>query len=1264
MKNYRFISFLLVWVVGFLSAPSYPLTVYVDDLGGNDLNSGFSWDQAKKTIQAGVDAAHSIGSETRVWVKKGAYRESVIMQSSVSLYGGFAGIETRLSERNRARNQTVIDAGKIKNRSPAFHAVVMENISSALIDGFVITGGRAFGSGEHANGGGIFCKELDEKCLVANCTIVGNRAEKYGGGVYWAPDSPPGFVNCTISWNTAHWGGGVFCGGGARSSFQSSLIKNNNAIGNSSRGGGVYCIDNTLFRDTEISANRAELGGGVCCFKTASFDNCLLLQNVAGFGGALYHGESALLNHCTLTANSAYKGGGIFSQKLPVTISNSILWYNSGGAVHHAENPPDIRYSCIEGGYKGEGNISENPGFTGWNGKTDIYINIKNRGIANGTRQHPFQDIARAISCYSLQLSEDSPCRQAGEGGANIGAHHPPGEKSLTKGATFHIAPGKYDITHVCFDWLVSVRGAGPDKTTLQGSFRGLHTGCFLKDVTIKGVNLTGLVVPKGESPVIENCRIVDHTVQDFGGGVYLSEGSDPLFTNCRILTNRSERSGGGIFCSENSAGLFQNCLIEGNASGKNGGGIYIGPGSTAEFRDCSIIKSGSWHDGAGVFCDTGCKPSFLSCLFSDNSSYFGGAIYCNKGAFPQFRNCRILTNFASFGGGIYSSSSVGEFTDCLLENNTAWYGGGAYFIHNPSPVFTNTRFRFNNAKKGAGIYCHESDPHISGCRIVANSSSEQGGGIYCFKAKPAIIHCDMLSNISPEGGALALFQSDPAIKNSIVWDNDGEAIAAHDSSPDISYSCVQDGWKGKGNISDEPCFVGWGEWKDVYIDAGTTVPLSGTKEHPFLSINQALSLFSESLAQNSPCLKTGEKGKNMGADYEPGNKSGNSNVIFHLAPGEYDLADCYFFRHVSLEGEAPEKTVLKGTVRGLRTGSRMKNLTVKGGKRSGVRINPLQAPLLEHCIIKQNQARSMYFNGGGVFCDTCSKPEFSDCTISENRAIEPYSLGGGVFCSEGSEPFFRECRINQNNSKSKGGGVYCDENASPVFADCQLNANQTGDAFPGGGALFCYGSNPVFTSCTLSANITPGEGGGIACDFESSPRFSNCIITFNSSGKNGGGIHCLRQSAPYFSNCVIYKNAAQKNGGAFYNLRSSPRILNSIVWGNYPNGLSDHYSSPQVLYSTVQGGYGGVGNLDTDPLFISPGSLGAKPGSTRRGQGNYLLRYDSPLIDAGHPDPRYNDACRPPAKGTTRNDIGAFGGSLNCEEAWSSLETMGEAKP
>jgi len=103
---------------------------------------------------------------------------------------------------------------------------------------------------------------------------------------------------------------------------------------------------------------------------------------------------------------------------------------------------------------------------------------------------------------------------------------------------------------------------------------------------------------------------------------------------------------------------------------------------------------------------------------------------------------------------------------------------------------------------------------------------------------------------------------------------------------------------------------------------------------------------------------------------------------------------------------------------------------------------------------------------------------------------------------------------------------------------------------------------------------------------------------------------------------------------------------VNNIIWANSaPTGsqiyLYSGSSSFTCTYSDIQDGWGGVGNIDVDPLFVDPLNS------------DFHLQSASPCIDAGNPDPQYNDPEDPanpgfalyPAMGTIVNDMGAYGG-------------------
>ncbi|MCK4696190.1 MAG: PKD domain-containing protein, partial [Candidatus Cloacimonetes bacterium] len=72
--------------------------------------------------------------------------------------------------------------------------------------------------------------------------------------------------------------------------------------------------------------------------------------------------------------------------------------------------------------------------------------------------------------------------------------------------------------------------------------------------------------------------------------------------------------------------------------------------------------------------------------------------------------------------------------------------------------------------------------------------------------------------------------------------------------------------------------------------------------------------------------------------------------------------------------------------------------------------------------------------------------------------------------------------------------------------------------------------------------------------------------------------------------------------------------LINSILWNDSPQEIYINTGSVTATYSDIQGGWTGTGNIDSDPLFVDPAN------------GDYHLQEGSICIDAGDPDPQYND--------------------------------------
>jgi hypothetical protein len=124
-----------------------------------------------------------------------------------------------------------------------------------------------------------------------------------------------------------------------------------------------------------------------------------------------------------------------------------------------------------------------------------------------------------------------------------------------------------------------------------------------------------------------------------------------------------------------------------------------------------------------------------------------------------------------------------------------------------------------------------------------------------------------------------------------------------------------------------------------------------------------------------------------------------------------------------------------------------------------------------------------------------------------------------------------------------------------------------------------------------------------------------------------------LNQAAPTIRNNVITENA----GPGIECAQASPHVLNNIITVNQGGGIVCKFpeTAPVITYNAFWqnqpadflGCHSGAENHQQDPGFVNVP------------QGDYRLRSDSPLIDAGAPDVVYHDP------DGSRNDLGAYGG-------------------
>jgi hypothetical protein len=246
--------------------------------------------------------------------------------------------------------------------------------------------------------------------------------------------------------------------------------------------------------------------------------------------------------------------------------------------------------------------------------------------------------------------------------------------------------------------------------------------------------------------------------------------------------------------------------------------------------------------------------------------------------------------------------------------------------------------------------------------------------------------------------------------------------------------------------------------------------------------------------------------------------------------------------------------------------------------------------------------------NGGGIN-NQASSLKLTNVTISGNEATN----GGGI-SNRNAALKLKNVTIRGNKAES-GGGIF-NNNSSPTLTEVIISENEATGA--GGGIHNSNGSAPELTDVTISGNVATTTGGGIH-NAGTSPVLKNVIISGNKAMTTGGGIHNANAASPELTNVTISGNVAgaeENGGGGIYNANqgSSPKLTNTIVWGNSTPDVNAENGKPTYTNSLVPGIKLGEiydGSGDFDPKFVSPIQLKDVPTTG----GDYHLLENSPLV-------------------------------------------------
>jgi len=303
--------------------------------------------------------------------------------------------------------------------------------------------------------------------------------------------------------------------------------------------------------------------------------------------------------------------------------------------------------------------------------------------------------------------------------------------------------------------------------------------------------SIHGAVGNLQSNPVLSNCRFTQNSF----GGMVNDNGSTPLLTTCffenngqTAMLNRDQSNPNLVGCTfRNNAGLgmenwasspiLTDCVFEKNERG-----------GMSNYSDSRLMLTGCTFTGHSrqAIDHSGGPLTLRGCLFSDNTGFFGAAIHGL--ADIVLYDCTFKRNSARATGGAIAVSSPGSLTlnGCAFSGNSAGEGGA---------IYTSTNIILHN------------------CMFSGNAASYQGGAIMSWGSLARVNSCTFSGNRSGrEGSCIRKIRGTGTLSltHCILWDNGPDQI---NGNADASYSNVQGGFAGLGNIDIDPLFARAGAW-------------------------------------------------------------------------------------------------------------------------------------------------------------------------------------------------------------------------------------------------------------------------------------------------------------------------------------------------------------------------------------------------------------------------------------------------------------------
>jgi hypothetical protein len=1025
--------------------------------------------------------------------------------------------------------------------------------NGASLVGFTLLSGATRSSGDTTNllsGGGVWC--ASSNTWVANCLIISNKADYYGGGTYRGTFSnclfltnstTPGFgggvynaglIGCRIISNTASYGGGAY-GGTLRSCF----VSGNSATGSAGEGGGAMAA--TLYNCT-VTRNSAWFGGGGY---TCNLTNSIVYYNVGQYGSNYY--ASSAFYCCSSTLPS---GAGNISLD-PLLLGDGIHLANSSPCRGAGTN-------SVVSGVDIDGQAWANPPSMGcdeWQpapliaAPLLIQVSPTGAGFTVNVRPAGTEPFVCWWSRNGVPLEDGVP----------YSSTH---TTNLACSAVGELAGGAYEVivsnsfgmatsaVVQAFAHCVSSAGTNPvapystwatAATTIQDAITAAGTGELV--LVTNGVYATG---GKSMDGVITNRVTLDKAITVLGmngPSATVIAGNwgtnSPSAVRCAWLTN------GAVLSGFTLCGGATRVFAGSSPQASCGGGIWASS-TSALVCDCMILTNLASYEGGGAY-----QASLYGCTLAGNHANSPAYITSGGGAYScNLTNCVITGNTSDNGDG--GGASRCGLRNCVLTLNWTYTSGGGA----SSGTLINCTVSGNTSRAMSASGGAVANATLTNCIVYGNSiqgyGSTQTNYVNC-----TLTYCD--SDPLPAGAGN--IDADPQ------WLPDGVHIGA--SSPCRGAGTnVASGTDIDGQAWANPPSIGCDEWQPAAV-------VAGQPQFQVTPGNRSLSLFGGAGGQ-APFGWWWIKDGTVIQDGPHYSGSGTSNLIVN----RFDAPDGGSYQFVV------------SNAFGMAT-SQVAQIVMHCADAAGTNPVPpyatwsVAATTIQDAISAAGPGDIVLVNDG-VYASG-GREIYTDVTnrVVLDKALTVVSMNGyastiiqGAWDTGGNGPAAVRCAWLTNGATLAGftlqGGA---TRAYPAGFYAY-------DSFSGG-AVWCSSSAAVVANCLIRSNT-----GSCLAGAAYQGTYNNCAINNNTLSSTAPVYNGPQPAGIIYSaslnNCTVIGNSIP--GGPTYGPYCGGPCLgtakNSII---YDNGA---WQYPNYYYITATNcdtspALSGAGNISSDPLFV-----------------------------------------------------------------------------